>query len=173
MGAILDPAGSQGGSKNHVFGYHVGKMMKKGCPKTRPEKTSKFDWNLVPKWEGLGGENERFAGDMLQNKGFRGIVKYWENCCQKGSKKRPKSEPKTLPDQIFEIFSRFGRSRNLDVFWEKKMDHKSEKVWKLRLRSKTIDILRLARQSVRTRLRLWSLSVLDFDSARFVPREGA
>ena len=36
----LDP---KGGSKNHVFGYHVGKMTKKGCPKTRPEKTSKFD----------------------------------------------------------------------------------------------------------------------------------
>jgi hypothetical protein len=38
LGAILDPAGFQEGSKNHVFGYHVGKMMKKGCPKTRPEK---------------------------------------------------------------------------------------------------------------------------------------
>ena len=43
LGAILDPAGFQGGSKNHVFGYHVGKMTKKGCPKTRPEKTSKID----------------------------------------------------------------------------------------------------------------------------------
>ncbi len=43
LGAILDPAGSQGESQNHVFGYHVGKMTKKGCPKTRPEKTSKFD----------------------------------------------------------------------------------------------------------------------------------
>ena len=43
LGAILDPAGFQGGSKNHVFGYHVGKITKKGCPKTRPEKTSKFD----------------------------------------------------------------------------------------------------------------------------------
>ena len=86
---------SQGGSTNHVFGYHVGKMTKKGCPKTRPEKTSKFDRKIVPKWEGLGGENERFAGDLLQNKGFRGIVKYWENWCQKWSKKRPKSEPKS------------------------------------------------------------------------------
>ena len=37
-------------------------------------KTSKFDRKFVPKWEGLGDENERFAG--LQNKGFRGIVKY-------------------------------------------------------------------------------------------------
>ena len=36
-----------------------------------------------------------------------------------------------------------------------------------------IPILGLARQSVRTRLRLWSLSVLDFGLARFVPREGA
>jgi len=43
LGAILNPAGFQGGSKNHVFEYHVGKIMKKGCPKTRPEKTSKFD----------------------------------------------------------------------------------------------------------------------------------
>ena len=43
LGAILDPAGFQGGFKNHVFGYHVGKMRKKGCPKTRPEKTSKFN----------------------------------------------------------------------------------------------------------------------------------
>ena len=48
LGAVLDPAGSQGGSKNHVFGYHVGKMTKKGCPKTRTEKTSKFDRKFVP-----------------------------------------------------------------------------------------------------------------------------
>ena len=46
LGAILDPAGSQGGSKNHVFGYHVGKMKKKGCPKTRPEKHQKLIENL-------------------------------------------------------------------------------------------------------------------------------
>ena len=94
--------------------------MKKGCPKTRPEKTSKIDWNLFPKWDGLGSENERFAGDLLQNKGFRWILKYWENWCQKGSKKRPKSEPKTIRDQIFEIFGRFGWSRYLDGFWERK-----------------------------------------------------
>jgi len=43
LSAILDPAGFQGGSENHVFVYDVGKMMKKGCPKTRPEKTSKID----------------------------------------------------------------------------------------------------------------------------------
>ena len=79
---------------------------------------------MVPNWEGLGGENERFAGDLLQNKGFRGIVKYRENWCQKGSKKRPKSEPKTIRDQILEIFGRFGRSRNLDVFWERKSGQK-------------------------------------------------
>ena len=46
LGAILDPAGFQGGSKNHVFGYHVGKMTKKGCPKTRPEKYQNLIENL-------------------------------------------------------------------------------------------------------------------------------
>ena len=158
LGAILDRAGSQGGSKNHVFGHHVWKITKKGCPETRSEKTSKFDRNFVSKWEGLGGKDERFAGDLLQNNNVRCVMKYWENWCQKGSKKRPKSEPKTLRYQIFEIFSRFGRSWNLEVFWDrKKMDQQFEKIWKLRLRSKTIDILGLARQSVRTRLRLWSL----------------
>ena len=68
----------------------------------------------------MGGENDGFAGDVLQNKGFRGIVKYYENWCQKGSKKRSKTEPKTIRDQIFEIFGRFGRSRNLDGFGERK-----------------------------------------------------
>ena len=43
LGAILDPAGFQGGSKNHVFVYHIGKMMKKECPETKPENTSKCD----------------------------------------------------------------------------------------------------------------------------------
>ena len=45
-GAILDRAGFKGGSKNHVFGYHVRKMMKKGCPKTRPEKHQNLIENL-------------------------------------------------------------------------------------------------------------------------------
>ena len=43
LGAILGRAGSQRGSTNHVFGYHVGKMTKKRYPTTRPEKTSNFD----------------------------------------------------------------------------------------------------------------------------------
>ena len=36
----------------------------------------------------MGGENERFAGDLMQNKGFRGIVKYKKN----GAKNDPKSD---------------------------------------------------------------------------------
>ena len=74
-GAIFGTSRFRRRSQNHVFGYHVRKMMKKGCPKTRPEKTSKFDRKFIPKWEGLGNENEGFAGDLLQNKDFRGIVK--------------------------------------------------------------------------------------------------
>ena len=53
------------------------------------------------------------------------------------------------------------------------MDRKSEKIRNFGPKSFPGPILGLARQSVRTRLRLWSLSVLDFGLARFVPREGA
>ena len=60
-----------------------------------------------------------------------------ENWCQKESKKRSKSEPKTIQDHIFEIFGRFGRRRNSDVFSKKKkVDRKSKKNATLDAKSK-------------------------------------
>ena len=77
--------------------------MKKECPKTRPEKTSKFDRKFIPKWEGLGDENEGFAGDLLQNRGFRGIVKYWKI----GTKRDPKNDQKQSQKRSEIRFLRF------------------------------------------------------------------
>jgi hypothetical protein len=77
--------------------------MKKECPKTRPEKTSKFDRKFIPKWEGLGDENEGFAGDLLQNRGFRGIVKYWKI----GAKRDPKNDQKQSQKRSEIRFLRF------------------------------------------------------------------
>jgi hypothetical protein len=39
LDAILGPSGFRRGSKNHVFGNHVGKKLEKGDPETVPEKT--------------------------------------------------------------------------------------------------------------------------------------
>ena len=132
FGCHFGPSWIPRGVQKSCFRVSCWKNDEQRGPKTRPEKTSNCDWTFVSKWEGLGGENERFAGDLLQNKGFRGIVKYRENLCQKGSKKRPKSEPKTLRDQIFEIFGRFGGIRNLDGFWERKKwteNLKKSEIW--------------------------------------------
>ena len=117
LGAIWGRAGSQGGSKNHVFGYHVRKMMKKGCPKTRPEKTSKFDWKLISNWEGLGGENERFAGDVSQNRSFRGVWKCEGKWVIKWFKNGAKIKLWVVLERTFAIFGRLGRVLFFDAFF--------------------------------------------------------
>ena len=75
LGLILDTAGFQRGSPN-LLGHHVGKMTKKGCPKTRPSETSNFYWNLIPKWEDLLSKNKHFAWYVAQNTSYRGVVTY-------------------------------------------------------------------------------------------------
>ena len=49
------------------------------------------------------------------------------NRCQNGSKKEPKSSPKTIGDLIFETLGRFGRMLFFDDFLERK---KSPNIWK-------------------------------------------
>ena len=120
FGCRFGPSWIPRGIQKSCFWGSCWKNDEKRVSENEIRKTLKFDRKIVPKWKGLGCENERFAGDLLQNKGFRGIMKYWENWSQKRSKKRLKSEPKTLRDQIFETFSRFGRSWNLEVFWDRK-----------------------------------------------------
>jgi hypothetical protein len=49
FGCHFGPAGSRRESQNRGFGHHVRKITKKGCPKTRLEKTLIFYRKLVPK----------------------------------------------------------------------------------------------------------------------------
>ena len=114
LGAILDPAGSRSGPRIRDFGNHAGKLTKKGCPNTWPEKTLKFDWNPVTKWQGLGSKNNHLALYMLQNINFRGVMTYWENWCQKGFQKQATPELKMFRDNVVEDFERFMGSRNLE-----------------------------------------------------------
>ena len=94
FGCHFGPSWIPRGVQKSCFWVSCWKNDEKRVSENETRKTSKINRKFVPKWEGLGGENECFAGAVLQNKGFRGIVKYWKVWCQKGSKKRPKSEPK-------------------------------------------------------------------------------
>ena len=46
LGAILDPAGFQGGSRNHVLGIMLEKLRKKGVRKRDPKKHQNLMENL-------------------------------------------------------------------------------------------------------------------------------
>ena len=86
FGCRFGPSWIPRGVQKSCFWISCWKNDEKRVSENETRKTSKFDRKFVPKWDGLGSENERFAGDVLQNKGFRGIVKYWENWCQRNPK---------------------------------------------------------------------------------------
>ena len=100
LGAIWGRAGSQGGSKNHVFGYHVGKMTKKGVRKRDPKKHQK----LIE----IGSQNEKvWEAKMSVSLGTCCKIKVFGESCilkklvPKGVQKATKIGAKNAPRSDF------------------------------------------------------------------------